>query len=212
MSTDCSASDGLYTCTPLPKCCTCRVHAGDEGGAQIIDRLQTYVGRNLVFSNEKWYFYNGTVWTVDQNGRVASQVCRRELNKISAAYQKETGAAVEQNEGEDDDEERPRRKKAEKLVNFNFNAKMSNIMTTLKGYCLDPGFETLLNINRDALPLVNGVILLQSGVLVPHHPKVRWLECEFVFSGKLALSRVVESRRKCSNLSAFASQQLVFCY
>jgi hypothetical protein len=46
-------------------------------------------------------------------------------------------------------------------------------MTTLKGYCLDSKFEELLNTNRDALPLVNGVILLQTAALVPHHPKVR---------------------------------------
>lgn len=114
---------------------------------------------------------------VDPNGRVASQVCCRELNKISAAYRKETGAVVEQNESEDEDdvEERPRqkRRKEEKLVNFNFNARMSNIMTTLKGYRLDSKFEELLNTNRDALPLVNGVILLQTAALVPHHPKVR---------------------------------------
>jgi phage/plasmid-associated DNA primase len=55
---------------------------------------------------------------------------------------------------------------------------MSNIMTTLKGYCPDSGFEELLNTNRDALPLVNGVILLQSGELVPHHPKVGFLEAK----------------------------------
>jgi hypothetical protein len=95
---------------------------------------------------------------VDPNGRVVSQVCRRELNKISAAYQKETGAAVEQNESEDegDGEERPRgprgKKKKEKLVNFNFNAKMSNIMTTLKGYCLDSRFEELL-LQQGCAPL-----------------------------------------------------------
>ncbi len=162
----------------------CRFCAGDEGGARVIDRLQTYTGHKLVFSNEKWYYWNGSVWMVDPNGRVASQVCRRELNKISVAYQNETGAAIEHNESEDEDdgEERPRgrrgKQKKEKLVNFNFNAKMSNIMTTLKGYCLDSRFEELLNSNRDALPLVNGVILLQSAALVPHHPKVGWLEAE----------------------------------
>jgi hypothetical protein len=120
----------------------CCFHAGDEGGVQVIDRLQTYVGRKLVFSNEKWYYWNGSVWMVDPHGRVVSKVCRRELNKISTAYQAETGAAAEQNESDDegDGEERPRgqreKQKKEKLVNFNFNAKMSNIMTTLKGYCL----------------------------------------------------------------------------
>lgn len=31
------------------------IFAGDEGGAQIIDCLQTFTGRKLVFSNEKWY-------------------------------------------------------------------------------------------------------------------------------------------------------------
>jgi hypothetical protein len=128
-------------------CYMCCFYVGDEGGAQVINRLQTYVGRKLVFSNEKWYYWNGSVWMVDPHGRVVSKVCRRELNKISAAYQAETGAAAEQNESEDegDGEERPRgqrgKQKKEKLVNFTFNAKMSNIMTTLKGYCLDSGFE-----------------------------------------------------------------------
>jgi hypothetical protein len=126
---------------------------------------------------------------VDPHGRVVSKVCRKELNKISAAYQKETGAGVEQNESEDEDdgEERPEgrrgKQKKEKLVNFNFTAKMSNIMTTLKGYCLDSRFEELLNTNRDALPLVNGVILLQSGELVPHHPKVGFLGAKASLGG-----------------------------
>lgn len=81
----------------------------------------------------------------DPSGREAQKLCRGKLNKISAAYQKETGAAVEQDESEDDDgnEERPpkkkKKKKTEKLVNFNWNTRMSNIMTTLKGYCLRPG-------------------------------------------------------------------------
>jgi hypothetical protein len=34
--------------------------------------------------------------------------------------------------------------------------------------------EELLNTDRDALLLMNGVILLQSAELVPHHPKVRF--------------------------------------
>jgi hypothetical protein len=62
--------------------------------------METYVGRKLVFSNEKWFYYNGSVWMVDLHGRVANNVCRKELNKISAAYQKETGAGIEQNENE----------------------------------------------------------------------------------------------------------------
>ncbi|GAQ86625.1 hypothetical protein KFL_003010010 [Klebsormidium nitens] len=155
------------------------IAAGDEGGAQIIDRLQTYTGHKLVYSNEKWYYWTGSVWMADPGGREAQKVCRGELNKISAAYQKETGAAIEQDESEEDDgsEERtPKRKKkkTEKLTNFSWNARMSNIMTTLKGYCLDAGFEKLLNSNRDALPLLNGVILLPSAELVPHHPKFLW--------------------------------------
>ncbi|GAQ92791.1 hypothetical protein KFL_011390020, partial [Klebsormidium nitens] len=147
------------------------VSAGDEGGALIIDRLQTYAGRNLVFCNEKWFYWNGSVWVVDVAGRIASQICRGELNKISKAYKKETASDAE-GEGSQAEEEKKSRK--EKLVNFNFNAKMSQIMTTLKGYCQEPAFEDALNTNRDALPLQNGVILLQSGILMAHHPKYLW--------------------------------------
>ncbi|GAQ86268.1 hypothetical protein KFL_002790160 [Klebsormidium nitens] len=147
------------------------VLAGDEGGALIIDRLQTYAGRNLVFCNEKWFYYNGSIWVVDVAGRVASQICRGELNKISKAYKKETASEAEGGGSQAEEEKRPRK---EKLVNFNFNAKMSQIMTTLKGYCLEPAFEEALNTNRDALPLQNGVVLLESGILVAHHPKYLW--------------------------------------
>ncbi|GAQ91327.1 hypothetical protein KFL_007660010, partial [Klebsormidium nitens] len=154
------------------------VVAGDEGGAQIIDRLQTYTGHKLVFCNEKWYYWNGSMWVVDVGGRLASKVCRGELNKVSAAYRKETAAELDQEEGESKEEDggdRPQQKgQEEKLVNFNFNAKMSQIMTTLKGYCLEPGFEDALNKDKDALPVQNGVILLQTGTLVAHHPKYMW--------------------------------------
>ncbi|GAQ90828.1 hypothetical protein KFL_006900030 [Klebsormidium nitens] len=63
------------------------IFSGDEGGAQITDRLQIYTGHKLVFSNEKWYIWTGSVWRVDPSGREASNVCCGELNKISAAYQ-----------------------------------------------------------------------------------------------------------------------------
>jgi phage/plasmid-associated DNA primase len=152
---------------------------GDEGGALIIDRLQTYTGFKLVFCNEKWFYYDGSVWGVDVNGRLASQICRVELNKISKAYKKETEKEKEKKkeaasdaDGKSSQAEEEKKFTKEKLVNFNFNAKMSQIMTTLKGYCLETAFEESLNTNRDALPLQNGVILLKSGILVPHHPKV----------------------------------------
>ncbi|GAQ89357.1 hypothetical protein KFL_005140020 [Klebsormidium nitens] len=158
-----------------------RNHLRDEGGALIIDRLQTYTGFKLVFCNEKWFCYDGSVWAVDVNGRLASQICRGELNKISKAYKMEMETKKQEKkkiasdaDGKSSQAEEEKKSTKEKLANLNFNAKMSQIMTTLKGYCLEPACEEALNTNRDALPLQNGVVLLKSGILVPHHPKYLW--------------------------------------
>ncbi|GAQ92762.1 hypothetical protein KFL_011260020 [Klebsormidium nitens] len=59
----------------------------------------------------------------------------------------------------------------EKLVNVNFNAKMSNVVSTCKEYFFQADFQALLDVQKDFRAVANGVIDLRSGQLLLHHPR-----------------------------------------
>jgi phage/plasmid-associated DNA primase len=67
---------------------------------------------------------------------------------------------------------RSKRGENEKLVNVNFNAKMSNVVSTCKEYLFQADFQALLDVQKDFRAAANGVIDLRSGELLPHHPRV----------------------------------------
>lgn len=126
------------------------------------------------------------------------RVLREELAKIQSAYIRDSRKANEQDgsdgserggdedEGEDGAKDaegdlrtlsdmlgvRSKRGEKEKLVNMNFNAKMSNVVSTRKEYLFQADFQALLDVQKDFRAAANSVIDLRSGELLPHHPRV----------------------------------------
>jgi hypothetical protein len=107
---------------------------------------------------------------------------REELVKVEKGYLAERGSNLEAASMESDDESLTDsgtagtggsgKKKEPKIVNFNFNAKMSNVLTTCKDLFFNAGFEGKLDFNRDFRAAQNGVIDLKTGGFQPHHPRV----------------------------------------
>jgi hypothetical protein len=129
------------------------------------------------------------------------RVLREELAKIQSAYIRHSCKAKERDgsdgseSGGDEDEAEDgvedaegdlptlsdmlgamsKRGEKEKLVNLNFNAKMSNVVSTCKDYFFQADFQALLDVQKDFRAVANGVIDLRSGELLSHHPRVTTL-------------------------------------
>jgi hypothetical protein len=160
--------------------------AGDVGGATIIERIYLRKGLKFVFTPNGWFYWNGIIWVADEGGGHILRIMREELVKVEKGYLAEGGLNLEARSDdasmESDDESLTdsgtagtggsRKKKEPKIVNFNFNAKMSNVLTTCKELFFNAGFEGKLDFNRDFRAAQNGVIDLKTGNFQPHHPRV----------------------------------------
>jgi hypothetical protein len=160
--------------------------AGDVGGATIIERIYLRKGLKFVFTPKGWFYWNGIIWVADEGGSHILRIMREELVKVEKAYLAERGSNLEARSDkasmESNDESltdsgtagsgRSGKKKEPKIVNFNFNAKMSNVLTTCKDLFFNAGFEGKLDFNRDLRAAQNGVIDLKTGGFQPHHPRV----------------------------------------
>jgi hypothetical protein len=143
-------------------------------------------GSRFVFTPNGWFYWNGIIWVADEGGSHILRIMREELVKVEKGYLAERGSNLEARSDEasmeSDDEsltdsgtagtERSGKKKEPKIVNFNFNAKMSNVLTTCKDLFFNAGFEGKLDFNRDFKSAQNGVIDLKTGAFQPHHPRV----------------------------------------
>ncbi|GAQ92667.1 hypothetical protein KFL_010880030 [Klebsormidium nitens] len=150
---------------------------GDVGGATIIERIYLRKGLKFVFTPNGWFYWNGIIWVADEGGSHILRIMREELVKVEKGYLAERGSNLEARSDEasmeSDDEsltdsgtagtERNGKKKEPKIVNFNFNAKMSNVLTTCKDMFFNAGFEGKLDFNRDFRAAQNGVIDLKTG-------------------------------------------------
>jgi hypothetical protein len=156
------------------------------GGATIIERIYLRKGLKFVFTPNGWFYWNGIIWVADEGGSHILRIMRKELVKVEKGYLAERGSNLEARSDEasmeSDDESmtesgtagtgRSGKKKEPKIVNFNFNAKMSNVFTTCKDLFFNAGFEGKLDFNRDFRAAQNGVIDLKTGAFQPHHPRV----------------------------------------
>jgi hypothetical protein len=153
------------------------------GGATIIERIYLRKGVKFVFTPNGWFYWNGIIWVADEGGSHILRIMREELVKVEKGYLAERGsnlkARSDEASMESDDESLTEsgtggsaKKKEPKIVNFNFNAKMSNVLTTCKDLFFNAGFEGKLDFNRDFRAAQNGVIDLKTGGFQPHHPRV----------------------------------------
>ncbi|GAQ92972.1 hypothetical protein KFL_012300015 [Klebsormidium nitens] len=155
------------------------VYSGDVGGATIIERIYLRKGLKFVFTPNGWFYWNGIIWVADEGGSHILRIMREELVKVEKGYLAERGSNLEARSDEasmeSDDESLTDsgtagtggsgKKKEPKIVNFNFNAKMSNVLTTCKDLFFNAGFEGKLDFNRDFRAAQNGVIDLKTGGL-----------------------------------------------
>jgi hypothetical protein len=159
------------------------------GGATIIERIYLRKGLKFVFTPNGWFYWNGIIWVADEGGSHILRIMREELVKVEKGYLAERGSNLEARSDEasmeSDDESLTdsgtagtggsagkRKEREPKIVNFNFNAKMSNVLTTCKDLFFNAGFEGKLDFNRDFRAAQNGVIDLRTGGFQPHHPRV----------------------------------------
>jgi hypothetical protein len=132
------------------------------GGAIILERLYVWTGLKFAFTSSGSYYWTGRCWAKDESGGRILRVLREELSKIEAAYMREAGpgeggkrsiAVVDGPSGDEDSGlgtkggpairskpagggKQPKVEREERLINVNFNSKMSNIMGTCKGILL----------------------------------------------------------------------------
>ncbi|GAQ92893.1 hypothetical protein KFL_011850010 [Klebsormidium nitens] len=173
------------------------VKKGDVGGAIILERLYVRTGLKFAFTSSGSYYWTGRCWAKDESGGRILRVLREELSNIEAAYMREAGqgeggrrsiAMADGPAGDGDSGlgvtggprisskpagggKQPEVEREERRINVNFNAKMSNIMGTCKEYFYQPGFQSLLDVQKDFLAVANGVIDLRTGELLLHHPR-----------------------------------------
>ncbi|GAQ92901.1 hypothetical protein KFL_011920010 [Klebsormidium nitens] len=168
------------------------VKKGDVGGAIILERLYVRTGLKFAFCSSGSYYWTGRCWAKDESGGRILRVLREELSKIEAAYMREAGLGVGGGRSpvladgpESDDENGEARKgagasgdgkgakkgKKEKLINVNFNSKMSNILSTCKDYFYQKDFQSLLDVQKDFRAAANAVVDLRTGELLAHHPR-----------------------------------------
>ena len=169
------------------------------GCAIILERLYFQTGLKFAFTPSGSYFWTGRCWAKDQSGGRIMRVLREELTKIQSAYVRDCKAGASpvesidvfdglesigtgsESEGEGEETAPPVAEKEEggrekeRLVNINFNAKMSNIVSTCKDYFFQADFQALLDVQKDFRAAANGVIDLRNGRLLPHHPRVSTL-------------------------------------
>ncbi|GAQ92400.1 hypothetical protein KFL_010060035 [Klebsormidium nitens] len=155
------------------------IRKGDVGGAVILERLYVRTGLKFAFTSSGSYYWTGRSWAKDESGGRILRVLREELSKIEAEYIREAkeggggGVSIAVADGSRGDEDggwgaikskpagggkKRKTEREERLINVNFNAKMSNIIGTCKDYFYQPGFQSLLDVQKDFLAVANGVI------------------------------------------------------
>jgi hypothetical protein len=112
------------------------------GGATIIERIYLRKGLKFVFTPNGRFYWNGIIWVADEGGSHILWIMREELVKVEKGYLAERRSNLKAQSDEASMESNDEcltdsgtagpggsgKKKEPKIVNFNFNAKMSNVL------------------------------------------------------------------------------------
>jgi P4 family phage/plasmid primase-like protien len=141
----------------------------DRGGAELFAKMYA-VSQRIVYCEREFWYWDGKLWAKDDEGKRIATVMSHQLQGAQMRFTARLSQAIHD---ETDSEEREKLQKlaVEKPQNWTKATAVKQPLLFLKDCLSNIDFCRKLGSNPDVLCVDNGVILLPTGEIVPHHPK-----------------------------------------
>lgn len=141
----------------------------DRGGAELFAKMYA-LSQRIVYCEREFWYWDGKLWAKDDEGKRVATIMSHQLQGAQLRFTARLSQAIHD---ETDPEERDKLQKlaVEKPQNWTKASAVKQPLLFLKDCLSNIDFCRKLGGNPDVLCVDNGVIMLQTGEIVQHHPK-----------------------------------------